>query len=104
MFYTLAGNSTFVQFSDDMGWVLGASQNLPAQTNLQNAFSARASQLNGTYGTGTLNVLRSSLSHAAVTYTLTQWETTQGSTTITNIGNARVTIFEQDGTWTAAAA
>jgi PEP-CTERM motif len=92
----------------DIDWVDAASQNLPAQTNLLNGYAAQAATLDGTYGAGYLNVLSSSVDLGPVTYTIATWFTEEsgcgGTCQIKNTGNASVTFYLQDATWTAPAA
>jgi len=87
----------------DIDWVDSASQNLPAQQNLLDAFAAAAASLNATHGTGTLTMLSSPLNHGTFTYTIANWTTTAPppDNFLDNIGNANVTAFEQNAIWTA---
>ena len=86
----------------DIDWVDSASQNLPAQQNLLDAFAAAAASLNATHGAGTLTILPSALNHGPVVYTLASWSSMDPSDNhiIDHIGNANVTAFEQNAIWT----
>jgi uncharacterized protein (TIGR03437 family) len=88
----------FVDSQADIEWVLGQPQNLPAQQNLSNAISAQGALLDKTHGSGTLTVTPA-VNLGTATYTIATWTT--GTPQVDHIGNARVTIYQMNATWTA---
>jgi len=96
------GLGPWVNAQTDIEWITGASENLPAQQNLLDAFAAAAASLNATHGTGTLTILPSALNHGPVVYNIVNWTTQASDPLFTDhIGNANVTVFEQNAVWTA---